>query len=117
MIFITRKITVITFGAMCAVAIGAGAAVAQTPTMPADVAAMSDAQYDRMYADMDTNKDGMISRVEYLAYHGMNYDRMDTPKKGMVSRQEMRDRMFLRELSKSDGTRDIGLQPTYPTKK
>ena len=114
---IIRNSKSIAIGALCATAISAATAFAQTPTLPADVAAMSDAQYDRMYAEMDTNKDGMISRAEYLAYHGMNYDRMDAPKKGMVSRKEMRDRMFLRELSKSDGTRDSALQPTYPPKK
>jgi hypothetical protein len=92
---------------MCLGAIGASSvnaqANAQTKTTPADVAAMSDAQYDRMYADMDTNKDGMISRAEYLAYQGMNYDRMDGSKKGSLSRQEMRDRMFQREINKTDG--------------
>ncbi len=96
---------------MCVGAIGASSVNAQTSaqtntqtkTTPADVAAMSDAQYDRMYADMDTNKDGMISRDEYMAYQGMNYDRMDGSKKGSLSRQEMRDRMFLRELNKTDG--------------
>lgn len=113
---VIRNSKAIVLGVMCAAAIGATTAFAQTPTMPADVAGMSDAQYARMYADMDTNKDGMISRAEYLAYHGMNYDRMDVNKKGMVSRQEMRDRMFLRELKKSDGTRDNSLPPTNSAK-
>ena len=113
---VIRNSKAIVLSVMCAAAIGATTASAQTPTMPADVAGMSDAQYARMYADMDTNKDGMISRAEYLAYHGMNYDRMDMNKKGMVSRQEMRDRMFLRELKKSDGTRDNSLPPTNSAK-
>ena len=100
---IIRHSKAIMLAAMCASTIGATTAFAQTPTMPADVAGMSDAQYNRMYAEMDTNKDGMISRAEYLAYHGMNYDRMDAPKKGMMSREEMRTRMFMRELNKTDG--------------
>jgi hypothetical protein len=33
----------------------------------------------------------------------MNYDRMDGLKKGSPSRQEIRDRMFQREISKADG--------------
>ncbi len=111
-----RNSKAIALGAICAAAVSATTAFAQTPTMPADVAGMSDAQYARMYTEMDTNKDGMISRAEYLAYHGMNYDRMDGPKKGMISRQEMRDRMFLRELKKSDGMRDNSLPPTIPPK-
>jgi hypothetical protein len=100
---VTRNSKVVLLTVMCMGAFGASSANAQTQITPADVAAMTDAQYDRMYAEMDTNKDGMISRVEYLAYQGMNYDRMDGSKKGSLSRQEMRDRMFLRELNKTDG--------------
>lgn len=100
---IFRNSKVALLSVMCVGAIGAASVNAQTKTTPADVAAMSDAQYDRMYADMDTNKDGMISRAEYLAYQGMNYDRMDGSKKGSLSRQEMRDRMFQREVNKTDG--------------
>ena len=100
---VTRNSKALVLAVMCVGAIGASSANAQTKTTPADVAAMSDAQYDRMYADMDTNKDGMISRAEYLAYQGMSYDRMDGSKKGSLSRQEMRDRMFQREVNKTDG--------------
>lgn len=88
---------------MCLTAIGASSVNAQPKTTPADIAAMSDSQYDRMYAEMDANKDGMISRAEYLTFQGMNYDRMDGSKKGSLSRQEMRDRMFQREANKTDG--------------
>jgi hypothetical protein len=100
---IFRNSKVALLSVVCMGAIGASSVNAQTKTTPADVAAMSDSQYDRMYADMDTNKDGMISRAEYLTYQGMNYDRMDGSKKGSLSRQEMRDRMFQREANKTDG--------------
>lgn len=104
---VIRNSKAVLLAVMCVGAIGASSVNAQTNAQPkttlADVAAMSDAQYDRMYADMDTNKDGMISRAEYLAYQGMNYDRMDGSKKGSLSRQEMRDRMFQREMNKTDG--------------
>ena len=56
-----------------------------------------------MYSEMDTNKDGMISRAEYAAYHNNRFDTWDTAKKGMMTREQIRTKMFERELRKSDG--------------
>jgi hypothetical protein len=100
-----RNVKGLLISAMCAGAIGAtsmGASAQAQPT-PGDVARMSDSEYDALYASMDTNKDGMISRDEYVGYYGSNYDRMDSGKKGNLSRKEMRDRAFERELRKTDG--------------
>ncbi len=41
---------------------------------------------------MDTNRDGMVSRQEYMDYMGGQYDRMDGPKKGMLTREQFMDR-------------------------
>ncbi len=41
---------------------------------------------------MDTNRDGMVSRQEYMDYIGGQYDRMDGPKKGMLNREQFMDR-------------------------
>ena len=65
--------------------------------------AMSEQDFARMYAEMDTNKDGMISRAEYAAYHNSRFDSWDTTRKGMMSRDQIRTKMFERELRKTDG--------------
>jgi hypothetical protein len=44
---------------VCVGAIGIAGLNAQTKITLADVAAMSDVHYDRVYAVLDTNKDGM----------------------------------------------------------
>jgi len=41
---------------------------------------------------MDANKDGMVSRQEYMDYTGSQYDRMDGQKKGMLNRTQFMDR-------------------------
>jgi EF hand len=94
--------------------ISAITASAQTQTTPADVAGMSDAQYSRLYDEMDTNKDGKISRAEYLTYHGITFDRMDSSKSGSLSREDMRSRMFDREMRKTDGN-TLGNSPKINT--
>jgi hypothetical protein len=42
---------------------------------------------------MDANKDGMISREEFMNYHGAMYDRMPKTSGGMVSATEMQKMM------------------------
>ena len=39
---------------------------------------------ERMMSAMDSNKDGMVSRDEFMSYMGKQYDRMDAGKKGML---------------------------------
>ncbi|MEP7156675.1 MAG: EF-hand domain-containing protein [Betaproteobacteria bacterium] len=76
----------------------------------------TDAEFDRIYALMDTNKDGRISRAEYAAYHGMQFDTWDTTRSGMMSRDQMRTKQFERELRKTDGNPQ-GNSPTSVQKK
>lgn len=44
---------------------------------------------------MDTNKDGMVSRQEYMDYMGGQYDRMDGQKRGMLTRAQFMDRKMM----------------------
>ena len=44
---------------------------------------------------MDTNKDGMVSREEYMAYMGAQYDMMDAGKKGMLTKQQFMDKKMM----------------------
>jgi hypothetical protein len=51
---------------------------------------------ERMMMAMDTNKDGMVSRDEYMDYMGRQYDMMDTGKKKMLTKQQFMDKKMMR---------------------
>ena len=38
--------------------------------------------------DIDTDKDGMVSKAEFLAYAGAMFDKMDADHKGMMTRKQ-----------------------------
>ena len=65
--------------------------------------AVSEKEFDRMYMEMDTNKDGKVSRAEYAHYHGTRFDTWDTTRTGMT-RDQIKAKMFERELKKTDGS-------------
>jgi len=46
---------------------------------------------ERMMRNMDKNKDGMVSRQEFLDYMGAQFDKMDAKKKGMLNKSEFMD--------------------------
>ena len=48
-----------------------------------------------MMKRMDTNKDGMVSRDEYLAYMGKQFDMMDTGKKRMLTAAQFTDKAMM----------------------
>jgi Ca2+-binding EF-hand superfamily protein len=50
---------------------------------------------ERMMRVMDTNKDGMVSRQEFLGYMGTQFDMMDTGKKGMLTSQQFMDKKMM----------------------
>ena len=56
---------------------------------------------ERFVTKYDTNKDGMISRVEVMKRAAEMFDKMDTGKKGMLD--DKKAMAFLLELQKSDG--------------
>jgi hypothetical protein len=49
-----------------------------------------------MMKAMDTNKDGMVTREEFLAYMGDQYDKMDQNKDGKLTRAEFTDKKMMR---------------------
>jgi hypothetical protein len=70
------------FAALAAAAIGlSGTAVAETPTA---THAEWRGMIEKMSHGMDSNKDGMVSRKEFLDEMGKRFDRIDKSKKGMV---------------------------------
>ena len=83
--------------------LSASALVMAQPAMAPSSNSMSDQEFATMFMAMDTNKDGMISRAEYAAYHNSRYDTWDSAKKGMMTRDQIKAKMFERELRKTDG--------------
>ena len=79
-------------------------------------ATSADQEFDRIYALMDTNKDGRISRAEYAAYYGLQFDTWDTGRTGMLTREQIRTKQFEREMRKTDGNPQ-GNSPTSVQKK
>jgi hypothetical protein len=63
-----------------------GAALVHTPF----VAAQSDGDDHSMSTmkKMDTNKDGMVSRDEYMSFYEQKFDAMDKNKDKMVTQEE-----------------------------
>jgi len=49
-----------------------------------------------MMKAMDKNKDGMVTREEFMAYMGDQYDKMDQNKDGKLTRTEFMDKKMMR---------------------
>jgi hypothetical protein len=82
------------------VVMGSIAASLMGLSMPS-FADVTQADVERFVTQCDTNKDGMVSRVEVLKRAAENFDKMDTSKKGMLD--EKKAMAFLFELQKTDG--------------
>jgi hypothetical protein len=48
-----------------------------------------------MMKSMDSNKDGMVSRDEFLVYMGAQFDRMDQNKDRMLTAKEFTDKKMM----------------------
>jgi hypothetical protein len=76
----------------------AGTARAETPTA-------SNAEWrgmvETMYQGMDANRDGMVSRTEFLKEMGKRFDKMDRAKKGTVDMKSIET--ILSELAMRTG--------------
>jgi EF hand len=68
---------------------------AQSPFPSSAVEFSSHFWTDRMMKAMDQNKDGMVSRQEFMTYMGNQYDMMDTGKKGMLTGAQFTDRKMM----------------------
>lgn len=50
---------------------------------------------ERMMRVMDKNKDGMVSRQEYMEHMGAQFDMMDQGKKGMLTSRQFMDKKMM----------------------
>jgi hypothetical protein len=86
---------VMTIGALAMAGLAPLPAAAQSPFPSSAVEFSSHFWTERMMRAMDTNKDGMVSRQEFLSYMGAQYDMMDTGKKGMLTGQQFMDKKMM----------------------
>ena len=49
----------------------------------------------RTMTAMDKNKDGMVSRQEFMDYMGVQYDKMDPKKTGMLNKAQFMDKKMM----------------------
>ena len=82
-------------GVLAIAALSTLPAGAQSPFPSSAVEFSSHFWTERMMRAMDTNKDGMVSRQEFLTYMGTQYDMMDTGKKGMLTSQQFMDKKMM----------------------
>jgi len=82
-------------GVLAMAGLGAMPAAAQSPFPSSAVEFSSHFWSERMMRAMDTNKDGMVSRQEFLGYMGTQFDMMDTGKKGMLTSQQFMDKKMM----------------------
>jgi hypothetical protein len=50
---------------------------------------------EKMMMSMDKNKDGMVSRDEFMNYMGQQFDMMDSGKKRMLTKQQFMDKKMM----------------------
>ena len=68
---------------------------AQSPFPSSAVEFSSHFWTERMMRTLDSNKDGMVSRQEFLTYMGTQFDMMDTGKKGMLTTPQFTDKKMM----------------------
>ena len=87
----TMKSAAFAASALAMMLIGSASANAQTgssnpPVLPPNVVFNGP---NALFTSMDTNKDGAVSKQEYLDYYGKRFDAMDKNKDGKITADEM----------------------------
>ena len=71
-------------------------ALAAQGTFPSSASEFPDQFWtEKMLRVMDKNRDGMVSRQEFLDYMGTQYDMMDAGKKGMLTKDQFMDKKMM----------------------
>lgn len=89
---------VTTMGAMAMALMASAPAFSQSSTFPSAAKEFSMVEQfwsAGMMAKMDKNKDGMVSRQEFMDYMGAQFDTMDSKKKGMLTKAEFMDKKMM----------------------
>jgi hypothetical protein len=96
---------VTTMGAMAMALMAAAPAFAQSavPSSAKEFSMIEQFWSAPMMAKMDKNKDGMVSRQEFMDYMGAQFDTMDTGKKGMLTKAQFMDKKMMASTFPSAG--------------
>jgi hypothetical protein len=91
-----RQLKMASMIGMLVLAASTPVAMAAQSTFPSSAVEFSGQFWSEpMMRAMDTNKDGMVSRQEYMDYMGKQYDMMDQGKKGMLTKQQFMDKKMM----------------------
>jgi hypothetical protein len=91
-VFRERRIVVILWlvAALYAAAVVAGLAIAQkTPPRPPDRVAIGESEVKQLLLLMDTDKNGKISKKEYMDFMEKEFERLDQDKSGELDVKEL----------------------------
>ena len=96
----TRLKTIGMIGVLALSATSALPAAAQSPFPTSAVEFSSHFWTERTMRAMDTNRDGRVSRQEFLTYMGAQFDTMDSGRKGSLTGAQFTDtRMMARTFT------------------
>ena len=88
-----KHFRLVTMGALALAAVATAPAMAAGPVTQGELAGQF--WTERMMKTMDTNKDGMVSREEFMTYMGAQYDMMDAGKKKMLDSKGFMDKKMM----------------------
>jgi hypothetical protein len=86
-------------GALATIGAAAPAYAASTSPFPSSASEVAGFFFNmEMMKRMDVNRDGMVSRAEFLDYFGRQFDRMDRSGRGMLTAREFTDRQLMSKV-------------------
>jgi hypothetical protein len=86
-------------GALMMAAVSAPAGAAGSSPFPSQVSEVAGFFFNsEMFHRMDRNRDGMVSRAEFMDYFGRQFDRMDTGGRGMLMPHEFTSRQRMSKV-------------------
>jgi uncharacterized protein YneF (UPF0154 family) len=82
-------ILVVALWVLAGAMLGTVAAQKATPKLPADKLALGEAEVKQLLLFMDTDKNGKISKQEYMAFMKAEFERLDKDKNGELDAKEL----------------------------
>jgi hypothetical protein len=86
-------------GALMMAAVSTPASAADSSPFPSQASEVAGFFFNsEMFHRMDRNRDGMVSRAEFLDYFGRQFDRMDASRRGMLMPHEFTNRQRMSKV-------------------
>jgi hypothetical protein len=90
----TNIVVVVVVAVLVAAGAVVGTAVAQAADKPKDKLALGEADVKQLLLLMDADKNGMISKEEYMRFMEAEFDRLDKDKSGQLDVKELTQSEF-----------------------